>query len=180
MSLWARWWAIPDILAAFIVGCGLALLGVIQAYLLVELSWVAAVVFGLVLGAAGFTTILIVRRNRRRDVRRVLDARSTAIPEHDVHRAVWGGPVPTDPETRAAALDVVLKQLDGEPPWGLLVATFAIWLVNAVRHALQDSPWWWLLIGLWGVGLAMARWRRRVRQRCADRLRVSAARGSPR
>jgi MFS family permease len=83
-------------------------------------------------------------------------------------RAAWRGPVPADPEVRAAALRVVDHQLaEWQRRRTFLVGTYAFFTGLCVVLALTSSAWWWLAAlgfgGMLGVSVLMPGWLRRRR-----------------
>lgn len=74
------------------------------------------------------------------------DERRTAM------RAAVGGPVPRDPEVRAAALqqvEAMQKSSQGRSTWD------HVWFVVAIAYpvtlAIAYSPWWWLAVVLFAA-----------------------------
>lgn len=89
-----------------------------------------------------------------------------------VRRASWRGPVPQDPEVRAAARDLVLAQLaqyDKQRRWGPLA--FGFFALLSLYLAITESPWFWLGVVGWTLAAAGHLWMRNRLRRRAELLR---------
>jgi hypothetical protein len=95
----------------------------------------------------------------------------TGVVQHRQQRGVRG-PVPQEPEVRAAARDLALAHLaqyDRQRVWGPLV--YGAFALLSLFLAVADSPWFWLGVVL-GVVAAVGHLRTRSRlRRRADLLR---------
>ena len=87
----------------------------------------------------------------------------------EASRATWRGPVPQDPQTRAAALRLAEHQRDELVRHRVAnLAVFAFFLALGLLLAITRSPWWLLTSGLWAFLLATTHWwPRRLERRLA-------------
>ena len=133
-----------------------------NSHLVVRLVFFAG--FSLVFGA--ITTFALTRRFRSE--RLVVGDVPPAV-ENAAHKAVMRGPVPTDPEVRAATLRLAEHQLSMMLKWRpVVVIAFAVVTVGTVIQAF-DSPWRLVLVACY-VTLLFGQWhwpkklRRRIEQ----------------
>lgn len=117
-------------------------------------------VFGLLMAASSY------RQDRR--LREAVDG----LPPRQQQvalRAVARGPVPDEPEVRAAALRLAERQLAANRRFRTVnVVLFGGLLMVAASLAVTGSPWWWLGVALWSAALAGQVWTgRRLEQRVA-------------
>ena len=133
-----------------------------------SMSWPAAIVGGLITGVAFGATMAFSLDKQRREVH----AAAGDLPANKLragHRAAERGPVPIDPETRAAARRIATRQLE------LLlrvrkfvIAAMALQLVSSVGMAVTGSPWRLLCALVVGVLLiGQWYWPQRIRRRIA-------------
>ena len=131
-------------------------------------SWTEAIVAGLIVGVIFGAAMAYSLDQRRREVR----AAAGELPANKVkvaRRAAHRGPVPTDPEIRAAARRIAIQLLDrffrGRK---LSIAVMALVVVFGVGMALTGSPWR-LLYALGAVTALINQryWPIRIRRRIA-------------
>jgi len=113
-------------------------------------SWTATLVGAAIGGAvvgAGIGPLM------RRKMKQQLDAVGD-VPD-DVRYRVAGrstlrGPLPTDPDERAAQVRLIDHQLAqvrrGRP---VAVVVYAVFVAAGVWLAVSRSPWWWLFVAFW-------------------------------
>jgi hypothetical protein len=104
-----------------------------------DVSWVAAVLGGVVAGALFGPIMSQTMFPQEPELRRVVGA-ARAAGRRQVSRATWRGPVPGDPDVRAAASAVIAYQLpilERQRRWAPLFYLFMILV------ALTESPWYW-------------------------------------
>ncbi|WP_432939678.1 hypothetical protein ACQPXM_29965 [Kribbella sp. CA-253562] len=126
----------------------------------------AALGFGAASGLLVGATVALGSRKPRGEMRQVLEA----LPAADwaaARTATWRGPVPTHPEVRAAALQLVdlrLDRLKRFRKW--VVAVFGFNLVIAVVN-IAIGNWWSVLAALAWVGVLVDQWHapRRLQRR---------------
>ncbi|MEV8378868.1 hypothetical protein AB0P21_39390 [Kribbella sp. NPDC056861] len=135
--------------------------------LLTRAGLIFFVAFSLVFGA--IMTLTLKRRFRRE--RRAVGDVPPAV-ENAAHKAVMRGPVPTDPEIRAATLKLAEHQLQMMIKWRpLVIIGFTIAAVATVASviAASEAPWRLLVIACY-VPLMLAQWygpkklRRRIQE----------------
>ena len=79
--------------------------------------------------------------------------------EAAVYRAAAKGPVPEDPQVRAAASRLVAHQLDQSQrniKWTIVV--FTTFLILSTWLAVSSSPWWWSAVALWCAFIGWSIW----------------------
>ncbi len=112
-------------------------------------GWATAVITG-VLGGVVFGALM--GPFFRRMVRRQDEALGVVDPgvERAAVRALRRGPVPVDPQVRAAAVRLIDHQLaeTARRRWLSVVALVAFVALSATL-ALTQSSWWWLAVGFW-------------------------------
>jgi hypothetical protein len=129
-------------------------------------SWTEAIVAGLIAGVIFGATMAYSLDQRRREVR----AAAGDLPANKFRsRAAARGPVPTDPEIRAAARRIATQQLDrffrGRK---LSIAAMALAVVFGVGMALTGSPWRLLYaLGAGALLINQRHWPQRIRRRIA-------------
>ncbi|TKJ22881.1 hypothetical protein [Blastococcus sp. CCUG 61487] len=88
-------------------------------------------------------------RNGRQDSPDELDMSPRAVARR-VRRAASGGPIPADPDERAAAYDLALEQqhvLERQRYWA--PALFVLTALLAAGVAATGATWVWLTVPLW-------------------------------
>ncbi|MGX5653759.1 hypothetical protein ACWKWC_03200 [Geodermatophilus nigrescens] len=83
-------------------------------------------------------------------------------------RAIRRGPVPADPQVRAAAVRVIDHQVaEMRSRRWLSIGGFVLFMVLSTTLAISQSSWWWLAVAFWVAmaGMAMVRPRRLQRLR---------------
>jgi hypothetical protein len=160
--LQAPWWVLSLVIGGTYGGV-LALFGRFRD----GESWGAALAGGLVSGGIfGAGMGPCVRWQNKR-----LLAAVGSVPGHvrrAATRTAWRGPVPADPELRAAALRIIDHQLaEWQRRRTFLVGTYAVFTGLCVVLALTSSASWWLAAlgfgGMLGVSVLMPGWLRRRR-----------------
>ena len=92
--------------------------------------------------------------------------------EQAARRAVLRGPIPNDPETRAAATRFAHHHLEEFEKWRAVnVAVSLVLLAGSAVLATTDSPWLWFLPGLLIVVMGRQLWRHR---RLTSRIKALA------
>ena len=134
-------------------------------------SWTASLVQGALLGLFFGAVMGPVQHRQQRGVREAA-ARSPEGLSTRVRRASWRGPLPQEPEVRAAARDLVLAQLaqyEKQRVWGPLF--LAVLAVLSLYLAAAESPWYWLGVVAWSAAAAGHLWVRTWLRRRAELLR---------
>jgi hypothetical protein len=109
------------------------------------LSWTETVVSGLILGVAFGIPMAFWFDKERREMR-VVEGDIPTEKLTAAHRAAWNGPIPEDPEVRAAALRITTHQLrqDGQIPRPVSIGGALLMLTASVIQSVADSPWYLL------------------------------------
>jgi hypothetical protein len=131
-------------------------------------SWTAAIVGGLITGVAFGTGMALWLDRQRRELR----AAAGDLPAGKLmaaRRAAHRGPVPIDPEIRAAARRIATRQLDRFlRTRKLFIAVMALAVVVGVGMALTGSPWRLLYaLGAGALLIDQRYWPQRLRRRIA-------------
>ncbi|GAA1676489.1 hypothetical protein GCM10009745_19660 [Kribbella yunnanensis] len=113
------------------------------------------VITALVAGAIFGTTLALATRASRREQLRALEE----VPLADwkaVRRAAWRGPVPAEPASRAAALDLANRMFARAHRFRILIyIVFSVNLVLAiVQLVVNDQRWHIITLVLWVIALA--------------------------
>lgn len=120
-----------------------------------DVSWVGAALGGVV-GGALFGLIASRTMFPQEPELRTVVAASQAAGRRQVSRATWRGPVPDDPDVRAAAAGVIAYQLpilERQRRWAPFFYLFMILVAGAL--ALTGSPWYWAAVALFAALLVM-------------------------
>jgi hypothetical protein len=120
-----------------------------------DVSWVAAVLGGVVAGALFGPIMSRTMFPQEPELRRVVGA-ARAAGRRQVSRATWRGPVPGDPDVRAAASAVIAYQLpilERQRRWAPFFYLFMIFVAGAL--ALTGSPWYWAAAAFFGAVLVV-------------------------
>ncbi len=136
--------------------------GFATSHLMVRLLFFVG--FSLTFGA--LLTFTLKRRFRRE---RNAVGHVPAAVENAAHKAVMRGPIPTDPEVRAATLRLAEHQLGLMLKWRpLIIAGFTLVTVGNVIAAFE-SPWRLVFVACY-VPLMIAQWHwpRKLRRRVQD------------
>ena len=135
-------------------------------------TWTQAVVAALICGVlGGLLTALSSRRQMARSRAAIGDA-PDSVRDKVSSRSTVRGPVPEDPEERAATLRLIDSQI--AELRRRRVGTFA--LIPAAMalfawFALARSPWWWLAVVLLAVSFVLVLRAPAMLERRAERLR---------
>jgi len=164
-----RW--VLSVWAGALFGAFMAISGVLRGD-----GWPAALIGGAI---GGLVFGAIMGPFAHRTYRRQRQAVGTASPdvERAAGRATWRGPVPEDPEVRAAALALINHQLaEARRRRTFSFSSLTLFSALYVVAALTWSPWWWGAAALFGVLLVMAVGMPGHLRRRADLLREADAR----
>ena len=142
MNAWlvrVRWWQV-GLLAALPLGVVFALM----SRFVRDHSWSEALVSGLFTGllCGGIVGVMVSSRLRE-------DVGDMPVETYErVERATRRGPVPADPEERAAAHELLVSRLVAvraqRTPGTVVLGVLAV--ITAVG-AVTRSPWWWAVTG---------------------------------
>lgn len=143
MNAWllrARWWQV-----GLVAAVPLTVVFVLAGRAVRDQSWPEALVGGAVVGllCGGIVAAVCVPRLRE-------DAQEMPLSTYArVDRATRWGPVPADPEERAAAHRLLVHRLTRirETRTRARAGQVAMAVVGAAL-ALGSSPWWWLVVAL--------------------------------
>jgi hypothetical protein len=123
--------------------------------LIKDVSWVGAALEGAVAGAL-FGPVASWTMFPREAVLRAVVAGARTGSRRQVSRAAWRGPVPSDPDVRAAASAVIAYQLpilERQRRWAPFFYLFMIFVAGAL--ALTGSPWYWAAAAFFGAVLVV-------------------------
>jgi hypothetical protein len=156
----------PRWVLSLVMGLSFAVLMTLQGPLRGN-SWGEAALTGVISGAL-FGPLMGPYLHRL--YRRQTDAVGALDPgtQRAAARAIRRGPVPMDPQVRAAAVRVIDYQLAEmrRRRW-LSVVGFVLFMVLSTTLAITQSPWWWLAVAFWVAmaGMALVLPRRLQRRR---------------
>ncbi|WNV75510.1 hypothetical protein [Geodermatophilus sp. DSM 44513] len=144
----ARWWQV-GLLVAPLPG---TVFGLMERFARDE-SWTHAVAFGAVTGLLCGGIVGAIAQTRLQEDAGDLPPETYAR----LDRAARRGPVPGDPDERAAALDLLLGRLSAvrasRTPSAVLMSGLLLFTVAA---AVTRSPWWWVGTAVCAVLLVLA------------------------
>ncbi|MFI6833732.1 hypothetical protein ACIBG5_41930 [Kribbella sp. NPDC050241] len=108
-------------------------------------SWAETLVSGLILSVAFGIPMAFLFDKEQRQMRAVAGDIPTETWK-SAYRAAASGPIPEDPEVRAAALRIATHQLrqDGQMPRPVRIGTALLVLTASVIQSVADSPWYLL------------------------------------
>lgn len=132
--------------------------------------WPEAVITGVATGALCGFLVALVSARQMAGTRELYDSARSDEARQVLLRGSLRGPVPTDPEARAALTRQVEEQLESMdrkrvtgPVVSFLVAAAMAWL------ALARTPWWWAAVLVFVVLIPLAPFTRaKLRRRLAD------------
>jgi hypothetical protein len=156
----------PSWLIAVLFGGLFALTSVIVG-VIDDAPWRFVVIMALIGAAILGPLVALVTRNQRREQLRVLEE----LPDEEwtqVRRAVWKGPVPSDPRTRTAALELAQKFFGRAHRFRWLVfIIFGLNLVLAIVEVVMGGSRWYILSSIGWVIVICSQWYnlRRLKQR---------------
>lgn len=166
----APWWALA-LLTGLPFGVAMALFGARDGS-----SWLHSAVGGAIAGVCfGVAMGVVLRRQnaRHREVVRALPPEVARV----AHRATWRGPVPADPEARAATVRLIEHQLtELQRRRALFLIEFGVFEALYVVNAIVGSPWWWAAAVFFAAMLLMTLLLPPRMRRRADLIRASAPR----
>jgi hypothetical protein len=131
---------------AVVLGVTFGALMTLYIVLTQDVSWVGAAMGGVVGGALFGLVASRTMFPQESELREVV-AGARAAGRRQVSRATWRGPVPGDPDVRAAAAAVIAYQLpilERQRRWAPIF--FLVMAVVAAALALTKSPWYWAAV----------------------------------
>ncbi|RBY76547.1 hypothetical protein DQ239_13440 [Blastococcus sp. TF02-09] len=134
-------------------------------------SWTASLVQGGLLGIFFGAVMGAVQHRQQRGVREVAERSPEGLSKR-VRRAAFRGPVPPDPQVRAAAHGLAVaqwEQYDRQRRWASPL--FGLGALGSALVALTDNAWWWLGVPAWALAAVGHPWMRTRLRRRAELLR---------
>jgi hypothetical protein len=138
-------------------------------------SWMQALIAAVICGVAGGLLTASSSRRQMAGSRTAIGDAPDSVRDRVASRPTARGPVPADPEERAATLRLLDSQI--AELRRRRVGTFALFpaaMALFAWFALARSPWWWLLVALLAASLVLVLRAPAMLERRAERLRQAS------